>query len=247
LRANLSERLRLTNPERSTPAEIGRRLRRKALEQVACVAKPATILASYRRLVAQKFDGSKHRNYPGRSPISRDVIHLVVQIARENPSWGYDRIVGALSNLGHEISDQSVGNILRSHGIRPACKRSANTAWKDFIAARMAVLAGVPPHKSREQEARNAIDEVSGHARHLRFVLHDQDTKICVSSRKILATGDITCLLLAPRRPNLNAFVGRWMRSVKHERLSKRLCQAAIRRPRTRSSIPRQLHPPVVP
>ena len=141
LRANLLERLRLTNPERSTPAEIGRRLGRKALEPVACVAEPATVLAWYRRLVAQKFDGSKHRNYPGRPPISRDVIHLVAQIARENPSWGYDRIIGALSNLGHEISDQSVGNILRSHGIPPAPKRSANTTWKDFIAARMTYYA----------------------------------------------------------------------------------------------------------
>jgi hypothetical protein len=141
LRAHVSKRLRLTNPERSTLAEIGRRLGRKALEQVACITKPATILAWYRRLVAQKFDGSKHRAYPGRPPISRDVIDLVVQMARESPSWVYDRIVGALSNLGHEISDQSVGNILRSHGIPPASKRSAYTTWKDFIAAHMAILA----------------------------------------------------------------------------------------------------------
>jgi hypothetical protein len=51
-------------------------------------------------------------------------------MARENSGWGYDRIVGALSNLGHVVSDQTVGNILRRHGIPPAPKRSQNTNWK---------------------------------------------------------------------------------------------------------------------
>ena len=57
----------------------------------------------------------------------------------------YDRIVGALANLGHTVSDQTVGNILRRYGIPPVPKRSQNTTWKDFIAAHiahMAVLAG---------------------------------------------------------------------------------------------------------
>jgi putative transposase len=63
-------------------------------------------------------------------------------MARENPSWGYDQIVGALSNLGQKLSDQTVGNILRRHGIPPARKWSGNTTWKDFIAAHMVVLDG---------------------------------------------------------------------------------------------------------
>src|SRR3954451_22355276 len=65
LRARLPSRLRLSNPERETLAEIGKRLGRKALARVACVAKPDTIFAWYRKLVAQRFDGSKHRSYPG--------------------------------------------------------------------------------------------------------------------------------------------------------------------------------------
>src|SRR6058998_3567397 len=64
LRAYLPSRLQLSNPERETLAEIGKRLGRKALARVACVAKPDTILAWYRKFVAQKFDGSKHRSYP---------------------------------------------------------------------------------------------------------------------------------------------------------------------------------------
>src|ERR1700675_91106 len=142
LRTKLPARLRPSDPERITLAEIGKRLGRKALRDVACVAKPETILAWYRRLIAQKFDGSKCRAYPGRPPIGRDITELVVRMARENPDWGYDRIVGALSNMGHILSDQTVGNILKRHGIPPAARRSANTTWKDFIAAHMAVLAG---------------------------------------------------------------------------------------------------------
>ena len=87
-------------------------------------------------------DGSKHQQYPGRPPVSSGVEASVVRMARENSGWGHDRIVGALANLGRHASDQTVGNILRRHGIAPATKRSQITPWKDFLAAHMHVLAG---------------------------------------------------------------------------------------------------------
>jgi hypothetical protein len=68
---------------------------------------------------------------------------LVMQMAKENPSWGYDRIVGALANLGHRLSDQTVGNVLRRHGISPAPKRKQSISWKDFIRAHRDVLVGM--------------------------------------------------------------------------------------------------------
>lgn len=142
LRAKLPSRLRLANPERETLAEIGRRLGRKALREVACVAKPDTILTWYRRLIARKFDGSRNRRCPGRPPVDREIMQLVVRMARENSGWGYDRIVGALANLGHQLSSQTVKNILRRHGIAPAPRRSQITTWKDFLAAHLNVLAG---------------------------------------------------------------------------------------------------------
>ena len=142
LRKHLPARVRLSDPERSTLAEIGKRLGRTALQQVACVAKPDTILAWYRRLIAHKFDGSKRRAAPGRPPIAPQVEALIVRFARQNSGWGYDRIVGALANLGHPVSDQTVGNVLRRYGIAPAPKRSQSTTWKDFISSHMAVLAG---------------------------------------------------------------------------------------------------------
>jgi len=142
LRAHLPARLRLSDPERCTLAEIGKRLGRKALAKVAGVAKPDTIFAWYRGLIARKFDGSQSRRYPGRPRISAEVEELVVRFARENSGWGYDRIVGALANLGHQISDQTVGNILRRNNVAPAPKRGQTTTWKEFIRRHLDVLAG---------------------------------------------------------------------------------------------------------
>ena len=143
LRSHLPSRLRLSDPERSTLAEIGKRLGRKELQQVASVALPDTIMAWYRRLIARKFDGSKRRSYPGRPPIGGETEALIVRMARENSGWGYDRIVGALANLGHRVSDQTIGNVLRRYGIPPAPKRSQKTTWKEFISSHMAVLSGI--------------------------------------------------------------------------------------------------------
>ena len=134
--------LRLTDAERMTLAEIAHRLGRKALEEVANVVKPDTLLGWYRRLIARKFDGSRSRRYPGRSRIDNEIEQLVVRMAKENTDWGYDRIVGAMANLGYTLSDQTVGNILQRHGILPAPERNRTTTWTDFIRAHMAVLAG---------------------------------------------------------------------------------------------------------
>jgi transposase len=88
-----------------------------------------TILGWYRKLVARKFDGSKVRRSPGRPRIKREVEQLIIRLASENRDWGYDRIVGALTNLGFEISDQTVGNVLRRHGLPPAPERKRTTSW----------------------------------------------------------------------------------------------------------------------
>src|SRR3954466_3800572 len=81
LRSHVSGRLRLSDPERSTLAEIAKRLGRGQLAEVACVAKPETILAWYRRLIARKFDGSKHRSYLGRPRVGPEVEAWIVRMA----------------------------------------------------------------------------------------------------------------------------------------------------------------------
>jgi hypothetical protein len=142
LRAQINGRLLLSDAEKKTLAEIGHRLGRKALEDVANAAKPDTIMGWFRKLVARKFDGSKSRRYPGRPRIDPEVEQLVVRMTKENSDWGYDRIVGAMANLGYTLSDQTVGNILRRNGLPPAPARKRTTTWSEFIRAHLSVLAG---------------------------------------------------------------------------------------------------------
>ena len=140
LRHQLKGRIRLSDGERKTLAVIGQKLGKQALMGVAQIVKPDTILAWHRKLVAQKFDGSSQRKAPGRPVIDPEVEALVVRMAWENRSWGYDRIVGALANLGYTISAQTVGNILKRHGLPPAPERKRTTTWKEFIRTHMDVL-----------------------------------------------------------------------------------------------------------
>jgi hypothetical protein len=135
-------RLKLSDAERATLGEIGHRLGRKALAEIATVAQPDTILAWYRKLVAHKFDGSKARRGPGRPRVPREVEQLIVRMAEENRDWGYDRITGALANLGYQVCDQTVGNVLHRHGLPPAPERKRTTTWSAFIRTHLALLAG---------------------------------------------------------------------------------------------------------
>src|SRR5437868_1446399 len=124
LRKQLTRRVPLTDGERKTLAEIGQKLGKQALKEVATIVTPDTILAWHRKLVAQKCDGSPQRKAPGRPMIDHEVEALIVRMAQENRSWGYDRIVGALANLGLTVSDQTVGNI------------SSAMAWRRLLSGR---------------------------------------------------------------------------------------------------------------
>jgi len=127
LRQQIKGRVHLTDAERRSLAEIGKQLGKKALEEVAHLVKPDTILGWHRTLVAQKFDGSHQRKAPGRPMIDQELEALIVRMAKENRPWGYDRIVGALANLGLTVSAQTVGNVLKRHGLPPAPERKTTT------------------------------------------------------------------------------------------------------------------------
>jgi putative transposase len=142
MKAQLKGRLKLSDAEREALGEIGHRLGSKVLADVATIAQPDTILGWYRKLVARKFDGSKARRGPGRPRIKREVEQLIIRMASENRDWGYDRIAGALANLGYQISDQTVGNVLRRHGLPPAPERKRTTTWAAFVRTHLALLAG---------------------------------------------------------------------------------------------------------
>ena len=138
------KRILLNDEQRCRLAVKGKILGRKRLHEVGTLFTPDTILRWHRLLIAKKWDYTDRRGKkPGRPPITEEVKKLVVRMARENPSWGYDRIQGALSNLGHSVPDQTIGNILKEHGVDPAPNRKRQTSWKTFIRAHWDVLAAV--------------------------------------------------------------------------------------------------------
>ena len=133
------KRLRFTDTQRIRLAAKAKILGRRALAELETLVTPETLLAWHRKLIAQKWTYARKR--PGRPPVAQEISDLVLHMARENTSWGYDRIQGALANLGHIIAPNTVRNILKRHGIEPAPEREKRTSWKTFLKAHWDVLA----------------------------------------------------------------------------------------------------------
>src|SRR6266404_8577264 len=100
LKNQIKGRLQLTDPERISLAEIGMRLGRVALAEVAQIVRPETILGWHRKLIARKFDGSKKRTSVGRSGTSQTIEDLVLQFAQENRSWSRREVVPVIVDCG---------------------------------------------------------------------------------------------------------------------------------------------------
>src|SRR5215831_19457866 len=127
-----NRRMRFSDEQRRRLAAKAKQICRKLLNQVATIVTPETLLAWHRRLIAKKYDGSAYRG-PGRPRTAAEIAALVTRMAEENRQWGYRRIQGALSNLGHRLAFKTIANILKSHGIEPAPERSRKTTWKEFL------------------------------------------------------------------------------------------------------------------
>jgi len=93
------------------------------------VVTPATLLRWHRRLVAKRWTYGRQ---PGRPPTDRQVRVLIIRLARENPRWGYQRIVGELKGLGVSISATTVKKILREEQLGPVGRRRGPT-WSGFL------------------------------------------------------------------------------------------------------------------
>ena len=122
----------------------GRVLGRKQIKQVGTLFAPDTILCWHRQLVASKWDYSDRKEQkPGRPRVRQVIVDLTVKFAKENPTWGYDRISGALSKIGYHICDSTIGNILKAHGIEPVPMRERTGSWETFLKAHWDVMAAI--------------------------------------------------------------------------------------------------------
>jgi len=134
------KRLRFTDDQRRRLAAKGKTLGSKVLREICTLVTPETILRWYRTLIAKKYDSSGKRG-PGRPPTKESIQNFVVRMAKENISWGYGRIQGALKNLGHVVSRSTIARILKAHGIEPAPRRHKGMSWATFLKSHWEVLA----------------------------------------------------------------------------------------------------------
>lgn len=138
-----TKRILLDDNQRRRLAVKGKTPGRKPLGKIGTLFTPDTILRRHRMPVARKWDYSQPRKSVGRPRACQEIVDLVLRLEHENPTRGFDRIQGVLANLGHHISDQTVGNILKARGIEPEPDRKRQTTWKTFIKPHWDVLASI--------------------------------------------------------------------------------------------------------
>jgi hypothetical protein len=142
------KRLRFTDEQQRRLDARGRPVGRRLLGEFGSIATPDTILRWHRELIARKYDGSAARG-PGRPGIAKEIRALAVRMASENESWGYTRIVGELSKLGHRGSRSTVRRILTERRIGPAPERLPHMPWSRFLKAHRETLAAAASSRLR--------------------------------------------------------------------------------------------------
>ena len=135
------KRIILTNRQRMRVAAKAKKLSRRMLEQCTELFTPDTIMRWYRKLIAEKYDGSQNRRYAGRPPILQEIVDLVIRFKQENPRWGYKKIRDQVVYLGYNICKSSVKNILIENGYDPEPDLTVRSTWHEFIRSHWDVLA----------------------------------------------------------------------------------------------------------
>lgn len=127
----------LTRWEKIPLAALAKKLKetsnnaKQSLETTIRLFKPATLIKWHHQLVRRKWTFD-HTPKMGRPPLSPEIVRWIVTIARENPSFGYDKIEGEIRKLGFQASATTIRTILLKHGIPPAPQRDKGS-WQTFL------------------------------------------------------------------------------------------------------------------
>jgi hypothetical protein len=107
---------------------------RARLSRCLLLFKPETVLRWHRDLVRRKWTSARPRP-AGRPRISEEVEALILQLAQENPRWGYKRIQGELTKPGYRVGRSTVRDVLKRHRVPPAPERGKHgSTWRAFLA-----------------------------------------------------------------------------------------------------------------
>jgi putative transposase len=245
-------RPRFTPTDRTILAVLSTVRDRARLGEVFLIVKPATVIGWHRRLVARHWTQPPTPN-PGRPPVATEIRRLAIQMAKENPTWGYRRIHGELHRLGHKIAASSVWKILRNAGIDPTPNR-CGPSWAEFIrsqanaviatdflcvdtvalrrlhvlfflevGSRRVHLGGITANPTGAWTTQAARNLLMGLESQLRFVVHDGAGQYSASFDTVFTGAGITSITTPPRAPMANAFAERWVRTLRHELLDRTL------------------------
>ena len=136
------KRLRFTQAQRNLLASKAKGIRFSRLEELANAITPETLTRWIRSQAGMKYDSSQERG-SGRPPKPKEIQNLAIQLAAENPAWGYTKIQGVLESLGHKVGRTTIRELLMSSGIAPAPDRKKGKKWKDFLRENLSVISAV--------------------------------------------------------------------------------------------------------
>ncbi len=164
---------------------------------------PQTLLGWHRSRIARHW--TQPCRAPGRPCICVELRCLIIEMATNNPTWGYRRITGELVGLGHRVGACAVWRILEQHGVHPAPQRTSVT-WTQFLGS---------------QAARNLFLRHPQRFTHTRALLRDRDSQFTGDFDEIFRTEGLKILKTPVRAPMANAFAERWIGTVRRELLDR--------------------------
>jgi putative transposase len=236
---------RLSWADRAVLSALARLLPGSQLRQLRLIVSPRTLLRWHADLIRRHW--AYPRRAPGRPRTDRNVRLLVLEMARDNSGWGYRRIHGELTGLGHKLAPSTVWKILKDAGVDPTSGRS----WRAFLDAqattilatdffhvdtvflrrlyvlffiehgtRWVQLAGITAHPTGEwvtQQARNLLMNLDDHADGFKFLIRDRDTKFTAAFDAVLTAAGTRIIKTPVRAPRANAIAERWIASARRE------------------------------